>query len=191
MTNHVNNVVSTAFLKLRELYFYRRYLTKESLIVLVHAFITSRVDYCNSLLTGLPTTLLRKLQSILNASARLVSGTRKYDHITHVLKDLHWLPIKQRITFKLMLTVFKCLNGTAPMYLQKRLNLSSNPKLRSSNKKLLIVPKSRTKLYGDRRFSVSAPRQWNLLPKEIRLCNSIDIFKSKLKTFLFTEAYGS
>ena len=64
MTNHINNVVSTAFLKLRELYFYRRYLTKESLIVLVHAFITSRVDYCNSLFTGLPNVLLRKLQSI-------------------------------------------------------------------------------------------------------------------------------
>ena len=134
--------------------------------------------------------LLRKLQSVLNASARLISGTRKFDHITHVLKDLHWLPIKQRIKFKLMLTVFKCLNGSAPMYLQKKLNLSCNPKLRSSNKKLLIVPKSRTKIYGDRRFSVSGPRQWNLLPKEIRLCNSIDNFKSKLKTFLFTEAYS-
>ena len=190
MEKHVNNVVSTAFLKLRELYFYRRYLTKDSLVVLVHAFITSRVDYCNSLLTGLPSVLLRKLQSVLNASARLISGTRKFDHITHVLKDLHWLPIKQRIKFKLMLTVFKCLNGSAPMYLQKKLNISCNPKLRSSNKKLLIVPKSRTKIYGDRRFSVSGPRQWNLLPKEIRLCNSIDNFKSKLKTFLFTEAYS-
>ena len=191
MTNHVNNVVSTAFMKLRELYFYRRFLTKDSLIVLVHAFITSRVDYCNSLFTGLPDMLLRKLQSVLNASARLISGTRKYDHISHVLKDLHWLPVKQRIKFKILLTVFKCLNGSAPLYLQRRLNLVNNPKLRSFNKKLLVVPQSKTKIYGDRRFSVAGPRYWNLLPKEIRLSSSIDIFKSKLKTFLFKEAYGS
>ena len=191
MTNHINNVVSTAFMKLRELYFYRRFLSKDSLIVLVHAFITSRVDYCNSLFTGLPNVLLRKLQSVLNASARLISGTRKYDHISHVLKDLHWLPVKQRIKFKLLLTVFKCLNGSAPLYLRRRLNLANNPKLRSFKKKLLVVPQSKTKLYGDRRFSVAGPRYWNLLPQEIRLSSSIDIFKSKLKTFLFKEAYGS
>ena len=132
MTNHVNNVVSAAFMKLRELYFYRRFLTKDSLVVLVHAFITSRVDYCNGLFTGLPDVLLRKLQSVLNASARLISGTRKHDHITHVLKELHWLPVQQRIKFKLLLTVYKCLNGSAPLYLRRRLNLVNNPKLRSS-----------------------------------------------------------
>ena len=141
--------------------------------------------------TGLPNVLLRKLQSVLNASARLVSGTRKYDHVTCVLKDLHWLPVKQRIKFKLLLTVFKCLQGSAPLYLQKKLNLSCNPKLRSSSKKLLIVPKSRTKIYGDRRFSTAAPRQWNSLPKEVCFCSSIELFKIKLKTLLFTEAYGS
>ena len=171
---------------------YRRFLTKDSLIVLVHAFITSRVDYCNSLFTGLPYVLLRKLQSVLNASARLISGTRKHDHITHVLKELHRLQdVQQRIKFKLLLTVFKCLNGSAPLYLRRRLNLVNNPKLRSFNKNLLIVPQSNSKLYGDRRFSVAGPRYWNLLPVEIRLSSSIDIFKSKLKTFLFKEAYGS
>jgi len=128
---------------------------------------------------------------VLNASARLISGTRKHDHITHVLKDLHWLPVKQRIKFKLLLTVYKCLNGSAPLYLRRRLNLVNNPKLRSFNKNLLIVPQSKTKLYGDRRFSVAGPRYWNLLPVEIRLSSSIHIFKSKLKTFLFKEAYGS
>ena len=153
--------------------------------------VKSRVDYCNSLFTGLPDVLLRKLQSVLNASARLISGTRKHDHISHVLKDLHWLPVKQRIKFKLLLTVFKCLNGSAPLYLRRRLNIVNSPKLRSLNKNLLIVPLSKTKLYGDRRFSVAGPRYWNLLPEEIRLSSSIDIFKSKLKTFLFKEAYGS
>ena len=190
MTNHVNNIVRSAFIKLREIYFYRRFLTKDSLTVLVHAFITSRIDYCNSLFTGLPDVLLRKLQSVLNASARLISGTRKYDHVTYVLKELHWLPIKQRVKFKLLLTVFKCINGLAPLYLQKRIAFCNNSKLRSSSKKLLIVPESRTKTYGDRRFSVAAPKHWNLLPNDIRNSPSIEVFKTKLKTYLFREAYG-
>ena len=76
MSNHINHVVSIAFLKLRELYFYRRFLTQDSLKILVHAYITSRVDYCNSLLIGLPNSMLRKLQAVLNASVRLISSTR-------------------------------------------------------------------------------------------------------------------
>ena len=90
--------------------------------------------------------MLRKLQAVLNASVRLISSTRKFDHITPVMKDLHWLPVKQRIKFKLLLTVYKCINGMAPRYLQNKLNQCNNSKLRSSNMKLLKVPKSITKL---------------------------------------------
>ena len=189
MINHINHLVSLAFLKIREIYFHRRYLTKESLETLVHAYITNRVDYCNSLLVGLPNNLLRKLQSILNASARLVSGTRKYDHITPVLKDLHWLPIKQRIKFKILLTVYKCYNGLAPLYLRNRLTPYSNPRLRSSKKRLLVIPKSRTKTYGDRRFSVADSKYKNALPLDIS--PSLVTFISKLITHLFDEAYHS
>ena len=188
MSNHVNHIVSIAFLKLRELYFHRRYLTQESLKTLVHAYITNRVDYCNSLLVGLPyDPLLKKLQSVLHASARLISGTRKFDHITPILKDLHWLPIIQRIKFKTLLIVYKCLNGMAPHYLQDRLSLCDDPRLRSYQKQLK-VPNSRTN-YGDRRFSVAGPTLWNKLPLDIRFAPSLEIFKSKLKTHLFDEAY--
>ena len=83
------------------------------------------------------------------------------------MKDLHWLPVKQRIKFKLLLTVYKCINGMAPRYLQNKLNQCNNSKLRSSNMKLLKVPKSITKSYGDRRFSVAGLNYWNLLPKDI------------------------
>ena len=139
MSNHVNHIVSLAFLKIRELYFHRRYLTQESLKILVHAYITNRVDYCNSLLVGLPyDTLLKKLQSVLHASARLISGTRKFDHITPILKDLHWLPITQRIKFKTLLIVYKCLNGMAPPYLQNRLSLCDDPRLRSYQRQLKV-----------------------------------------------------
>ena len=139
---------------------------------------------------GLPNTLLRKLQSVLNAAARLVSGRRKYDHISPVLKDLHWLPIRQRIKFKLLLLVFKSINGMAPDYMRKKIILKKHNGLRSSGQNLLIVPKANRKTYGDRRFSVAGPKYWNLLPKSLRMTTSLDTFKSKLKTFLFIEAYG-
>ena len=141
-------------------------------------------------MTGLPNTLLRKLQSVLNAAARLVSGRRKYDHISPVLKDLHWLPIRQRIKFKLLLLVFKSINGMAPEYMKKKILLKKDNGLRSSGQNLLIVPRVNTKSYGDRRFSVAGPKYWNLLPRSLRLTTSLDTFKSKLKTFLFIEAYG-
>ena len=190
MSRHINRIVSVAFLKLREISYYRRYLNTETLKTLVHAYVTSRIDYCNSLLIGLPNILLRKLQSVLNAAARLVSGTRKYDHITPVLKDLHWLPIRQKIKFKLLLLVFKSIHGMAPRYLSEKIVLKKDSGLRSSGQNLLIVPKAHTKSYGDRCFSVAGPKYWNLLPKALRKTECLESFKSKLKTFLFTEAYG-
>ena len=190
MTRHVNHVVKTAFLKLREISYYRRYLSKEALKTVVHAYVTSRIDFCNSLLIGLPNTLLCKLQSVLNAAARLVSGKRKYDHITPVLMDLHWLPIRQRIKFKLLLLVFKSLNGMAPDYMRKKLLLKNDNGLRSSGQNILVVPKANKKSYGDRRFSVAGPKHWNHLPKSLRMASSLDTFKSRLKTLLFIEAYG-
>jgi len=83
----------------------------------VHAFVSSRLDYCNSLLYGVSDELLQKLQVTQNAAARVVTGARKFDHITPVLHEVHWLPVRQRIRFKLAMTVYKCLSGLAPAYL--------------------------------------------------------------------------
>ena len=83
----------------------------------MHAFVSSRLDYCNSLLYGVSDELLQKLQVIQNAAARVVTGARKFDHITPVLHEVHWLPVRQRIRFKLAMTVYKCLSGLAPAYL--------------------------------------------------------------------------
>jgi len=80
------------------------------------AFISSRLDYCNSLLAGATSGLLTKLQSVQNAAARFVTMSRKFDHITPVLRDLHWLPVRRRITFKVAPLVYKCLHGFAPPY---------------------------------------------------------------------------
>ena len=179
MNLHIKRTVQTAFFKLREIAYFRRFLTIDSLKTLIHAYITSRIDYCNGLLYGLPDNLISKLQSVLNAAARLVSGTRKYDHITPVLKELHWLPVKYRIRYKLTLLVFKALNGLAPTYLREKLIRKNDNGLRSSAQNLLVIPMKNLKYYGDRSFSTAGPTLWNILPKEMRQLTSVNVFKSK------------
>ena len=96
----------------------RKYLSQETTGTLVHAFITFRIDYYNSLLYGLPTNQLAKIQRVLSASARLVCNAPTFCHITPIIRDLHWLPIRARINFKVLLLTFKALHGLTPQYLQ-------------------------------------------------------------------------
>ena len=188
---HVTKIMQIAFLKIRQILYYRKFLTPSAAKTLIHAYITSRLDYCNGLLYGLPTNLVAKLQSILNTAARLVTKTRKYEHITPVMINLHWLPIQYKIQFKLLLLTYKSLHGLAPSYLSDKLSVRPNKGLRSDNQLLLNVPVStlRLKFYGDRAFSVAGPTLWNALPKNIRLCATLAAFKTNLKTYLFKKAY--
>ena len=122
--------------------------------------------------------ILSRLQSIQNKVARVVTRTRKSDHITAILKQFHWLPVHYRIVFKILLLVYKALNGTAPSYISGLLKYhTSERKLRSSSQHPLATPKARLKLYGERVFAVVAPRLWNSIPLELRSSSSIDIFK--------------
>ena len=183
---HIRSITKTAFWHLRNIYQIRHYLDTDSLLILVHAFITSKLDFCNSLLIGLPKCLLKRLQSVQNAAARLVSGSRKYDHISPVLHQLHWLPVDKRIIYKILLMVFKCLHNLAPSYLSNLIiKYTPNRALRSSSKNLLVVPPSRTKGYGDRAFSVCGPKLWNNLPESLRHETKLELFKKNLKTYLF------
>ena len=152
----------------------RRYLDVNAASTVIHTFITTRLDYCNHLYFGLPKYKVKKLQQIQNIAARYVTGARKYDHITPVLVQLHWLPVSYRIVFK-HLFVYKSLNGLCPQYLTNLLE------------DLLIQPTCKTKTYGDRAFSVCAPKIWNTVPLEIRQSSTVVLFKKKLKTFLFTR----
>ena len=111
MTDHVAALCRSCFFQLRQIRSIRRLLTSDARKTLVNAFVMSRLDYCNSMCHGINEGLLNKLQHIQNAAARLVTDTRKYDHITPVLRDLHWLPIRQRIIFKLATMVYKCQHG--------------------------------------------------------------------------------
>ena len=185
--SHINNICKSASLAIRNIGRIRKYLCQADCEKLVHAFITSRLDCCNSILSGLPDSELDKLQRLQNTAARLVAREKKQDHITPLLRKLHWLPILSRISYKILLMTYKALHGQAPVYISQLLHrYQPSRSLRSSSQNLLHVPKTNTVTYGDRAFSVNAPKLWNSLPNHIRSAESIDVFKSKLKTFLFT-----
>ncbi len=230
---------------------------------LVHAFMTSRLDYCNALLCtnwlpncsgGCPASSVNKLQVVQNAAARVLTRSRKYDHITPILQSLHWLPIKFCISYKILLLTYKALNGLAPAYLTSLL-FCDNPScsLRSQNFGLLVVPRIAKSTKGGRAFSFSffcvrchfffcfffcyhhfflfshitqhsihnitkqnnrhilnfskssqkggragrrgrafsylAPKLWNSLPDNFRGSDTLSLFKSRLKTHLFSQAF--
>ena len=139
-----------------------------------------------TVLYGLPKFLIEKLQRVQNFSAQLFSGSYKYDHITPVLKSLHWLPVEQRIWYKIAVLGFKCVYGSAPSYLQNLVELYTPRRtLRRSNDKLtLSIPKVRT-FYGERSFRYHCAVEWNTLQYDIRSCESLDSFKANLKPYLF------
>ena len=187
---HVHMICKSVYYHLRQISHIRQYLTKEVCQMLIHALITSKLDYCNALLCGLPSSSILPLQHALNSAARIVSRTRKYDHITPILMELHWLPVHYRIQYKILLLTYKALNNTAPVYISDLINLKvSSRVLRSNDKILLHVPRSNRKTYGDRAFSRTAPFAWNNVPLEVRQSPSLDIFKKRIKTYLFSRAY--
>lgn len=187
MDVQVKNICKSAALALRRVGTIRKYLDNRNAEKLIHAFVTSKIDYCNSLLYGLPDKYIGKLQRIQNSAARIVTRTTKSEHITPVLRDLHWLPVSKRIIFKLMLLTYKSVNHMAPKYLTDLLQAYKPGRaLRSSTDHLrLKIPRFRTDSYGGRAFSVCAPELWNRIPLEVRESPSLDVFKSQLKTYLF------
>ncbi len=188
-SSHVKAVTKSAYYHLKNIARIRCFVSSHDLEKLVHAFITSRVDYCNGLLTGLPKKTIRQLQLIQNAAARILTRTRKSEHITPVLRSLHWLPVTFRIDFKVLLLVYKSLNGLGPKYMSDMLTeYKPNRPLRSLGSSQLEIPRVHTK-QGESAFSYYAARSWNQLPEEIRCAKTLATFKSSLKTHLFSCAF--
>ena len=175
------------------MYVIRKCVSRESAELLIHAFITSRLDNGNGLLYGISKNLVQKLQLLQNAAAHCICMVGNHDHISQHFRSSHWLPIEQRIIFKICLLTWKALHGLSPSYIQD-LIVRHNPSysgLRSADQNLLVIPKTYHKTLGDRSFSNSAPMLWNSLPLELRQCQNLNSFKSLLKSFLFTSAYSS
>ena len=125
MDSHINQVCKTAFYHIHNICRISKYLSQESLKTLVHAFVMSRLDYCNSLLYGLPKYQISKLQRVQNAAARLITNTKKYDHITPALYNLHWLPVFYRIYFKILILTFKPIYNMSPSYTSNLVSIKS------------------------------------------------------------------
>ena len=201
MDEHIKSVCSRASHSLWRIGKIRHLLNQSNAEKLVHAFVTSKLDYCNSLLLGLPAYKINKLQHIQNAAARLVTR-RKLDrrvNMTPILKELHWLPIEQRIRFKLMCTVFKLIRhgDSAPCYLTDIIHIQTSAYRTRSSTEVKLVPfshklhgKKTSQQYGDRAFGVAAPLLWNSLPPGLRSFTLLSHFKSNLKTFLFKQHFN-
>lgn len=191
MEHQVKNICKAAYFQLRRIANIRRYLTTAAAQSLVNALVTSRLDYCNSLLVGLPGVLLKKLQRVQNTAARVIMRTAKYDHITPVLKELHWLPVERRIQYKILLYTHKAVHSDAPTYIKDLIEIRASQRtLRSNSAIQLVVPHTKTKTYGDRSFRKAAASLWNTLPDHMRNITTVDCFKRALKTHLFLCEYN-
>ena len=137
---------------------------------------------------------MHRLQLAQNCAARLILCGRKHDHVTPLLKQLHWLPTEQRIIFKILLLTFKALNNSCPSYISDLLETYKPTRsLRSSSRNLLAIPRSKLKSDGDRAFSVCAPKLWNDIPEIIKCqkCSvNLKTFKRNLKTYLFKRYFN-
>ena len=171
MALHIAAVCRMPDYQMRQLWSIKRSLTTTALQALVQAFVYCRLDYCNALLAGVADVHLKRLQSVQNAAARLVSGSRRCDPITPVLARLHWLLVRQRIAFKTVALVSKAQHGAAPQHLWL------------TTAGVLMVPRAQTTT-GQRSFAVNGPTAWNSLLAALRAPDrSLAGFKHHLKTY--------
>ena len=187
INNFINHICRSAYTAIRQIISIRHYLTVSATKTLVCALVLARMDYCNSLLSGAPKQCIEKLQKVQNSAARLVLKAKKHDHVTPLLHSLHWLPIQARIDYKLAVLCHNFFSDSCPSYLTELLSVySPTRQLRSSaDTRVLSVPTTRTKTFGERSFSFCAAKQWNSLPLHIRSIQTTKSFKTALKTHLF------
>uniref|UniRef100_A0A669BKN7 Reverse transcriptase domain-containing protein n=1 Tax=Oreochromis niloticus TaxID=8128 RepID=A0A669BKN7_ORENI len=184
---HVKSLVRSCFYHLRNM---SHIVSHTELEIVIHAFISSRLDYCNSLFTCLNKNSLKRLQIVQNAAARLLTKRSKYSHVTPLLIQLHWLPVEFRVHFKILVLTFKALQGQAPAYIIELLQPHvPSRSLRSCDQGLLVIQHTRLKTKGDRAFATVAARLWNSLPQNLRSADSVITFKKQLKTHLFRIAF--
>ena len=180
---HIQRLRQTSVAQLKNIADVRRFMTQDSAEKLVHAFITSRLDYCNALFYGLPATSLQKLQRVQNTAARVLTGTHRHEHVTPMLHQLHWMPVQYRVLYKITLLTYKALHGEAPSYLSDLIDAPRSVRsLRSTTHNVLASLRTKLKTYGDRAFSAAAPAVWSRLPPELRAATSCSSFKTQLKT---------
>ena len=173
LEKHVINTCKTAFYHLRNIAKKRNCLSQDDAETLVHAFISSKLHFCNAHLLGLPQSAIDRLQYVQNCAARLMTRTRNLEHITPVLRRLHWLPVRQRITYKILLLTCKAMNNMGSKYIADLLQpYTPMRQLRSSSKNLLVTPKSNVNFLRWQIFSsccaqaLELPNRWHKINPE-------------------------
>jgi fibrillarin-like rRNA methylase len=190
--NHVQNIVKASNFHIRALRHIRPYLNKEVANTVACSIVSTRLDYCNSLLYGTTAANIQKLQRIQNTLARVVVGARRRDSITPILQDLHWLPIEQRITYKVALITHKVLQERQPQYLAElAVKYQPSRQLRSSTQCRLAKPSGLKSKLGRQAFSTASEEVWNTLPVKLRETSHLQTFKKNLKTHLCNIVYRS
>ena len=193
LANHINKTKQKAICGLINISHISSLIDKKHRLQLVHSLVFSHIDFCNSLYYGLPNSVLQPLQTIINSAARLIVNMPRFSHhrITPKCIDLHFLPIRARIEFKICLLIFKAMKHGQPSYLSALLKPyipESNVQLRSSGR--LNEPMFSTSTSSERCFEFYAPRLYNKLPDNLKSLNSIECLKKKLKTHIFKKAYN-
>jgi hypothetical protein len=193
LDTHVAAVCKSSWYHLRALKHIRNAINKDTAKSIGHALVSSRLDYANAVLYGTSNKNFQKLQRVQNSLAKIVCSRSKHAPLLHssdFLQELHWLPIKQRVTFKLAVLAYKCRHNLAPQYLSELLSdYQPSRSLRSSGHCLLNVPRVKTQ-FGARGFRVAIPITWNALTDNIRQAPSFAIFKQHLKSHLYNSAYS-
>ena len=190
---HVSCCVFSCFSALRQIRFIRRSLNRPILISVITSLVLSRLDYCVSVLHGVSKLQLQRLQSVLNASARLVFSSSRFSPVAWYLRVLRFLPVHARIKHRLCVLTHYCLQGNAPNYLSSELckvsDLSTRPNLRSSSSSRVLQPRSRHSTHGGRAFPIAAAKTWNNLPLSLTSIVSTSAFKKELKKYYLERSF--
>ena len=179
-SHQISSTISQGYHMIRDIGKIKKYLSKNDLKTLINSLMISRIDMGNSLLFGITSYELNRLQKLQNSCARLIYGLRRSANVSNLFHELHWLPIRARIVFKVACFVYKCLHGMAPVYLSSLLEIKNDTNL------TLVRPRCFS-TYGDRAFSRCGPALWNALPLTVRQCPTLDNFKRHLKHHLFSN----
>ena len=172
----------------------RNLITTDAADQLIHALISSRLDFCNSILNNLPNNKIKRFQRIQNQAARILTRSPRRNDITPVLRELHWLRINDKIIFKILILTHKTFNGSAPEYLCELITKHNNVYVRTRRAEdcyLLNVPpisKSCANSFFERSLMYAAPTLWNKLSQDTRMLDFIQ-FKSRIKTELYLKCF--
>jgi hypothetical protein len=188
-SKHVKTVSRACMFHIRALRHIRHIISQQDANIIASCLINSKLDYLNSVLYNTSTSNINSLQRLQNTAARVVLLAPYRTSTSELLTTLHWLPVKHRIDYKIACITHTLLSHKQPPYLSELVHhYIPNRALRSSEKHLLAIPCTHLKL-SDQSFAVAAPKVWNSLPEHLRTTTSCELFRSELKTHLFSQAF--